>query len=79
MHACTHICMRVWCNGSAVARGCARAHGCCMKLRVEHRATGDSLPSFWAKTQAGDFVTFPDEFACYWHVIEEINKHYYLY
>ena len=50
-----------------------------MKLRVEHRATGDSLPSFWAKTQAGDFVTFPDEFACYWHVIEEINKHYYLY
>ncbi|KAJ1621791.1 hypothetical protein T492DRAFT_1067030 [Pavlovales sp. CCMP2436] len=29
--------------------------------------------------QPGDFVTFPDEFRCYWHVIEEVRKHYYLY
>jgi len=29
--------------------------------------------------QAGDFVTFPDGFPCYWYVIEEINKHYYIY
>ena len=24
--------------------------------------------------EAGDFVTFPDEFPCRWHVLEEINK-----
>ena len=29
--------------------------------------------------QAGDFVTFPDGFGCYWFVIEPVVKHYYLY
>ena len=29
--------------------------------------------------QAGDFITFPEDFRCYWYVIEEINKHYYCY
>ena len=29
--------------------------------------------------QAGDFVTFPENFACNWKVIEEINKHWYCY
>ena len=29
--------------------------------------------------QAGDFVTFPDEFACYWYVIEPVVKRWYLY
>ena len=29
--------------------------------------------------QAGDFVTFPDGFPCYWNVIEVIDKHWYLY
>ena len=29
--------------------------------------------------QAGDFVTFPDGFPCYWFVIEPVVKHYYLY
>ena len=29
--------------------------------------------------QAGDFVTFPDGFACYWYVIETVKKHWYLY
>lgn len=29
--------------------------------------------------QAGDFVTFPDGFACYWDVIETVKKHWYLY
>lgn len=29
--------------------------------------------------QAGDFVTFPDGFACYWYVIEPIVKRWYLY
>mmetsp|Transcript_76192 Transcript_76192/g.134909 ORF Transcript_76192/g.134909 Transcript_76192/m.134909 type:complete len:183 (+) Transcript_76192:49-597(+) len=29
--------------------------------------------------QAGDFITFPEDFRCYWYVIEEINKHYYEY
>jgi hypothetical protein len=26
-----------------------------------------------------DFVTFPDEFACRWHVLETVNKHWFLY
>ena len=29
--------------------------------------------------QAGDFVTFPSGFACYWFVEETITKNYYLY
>lgn len=29
--------------------------------------------------QAGDFVTFPEDFRCYWYVIDEINKHWYVY
>ena len=29
--------------------------------------------------QAGDFVTFPDGFACYWYVIEPIVKRWFLY
>lgn len=29
--------------------------------------------------QAGDFVTFPDGFACHWFVIETVVKNYYLY
>lgn len=28
---------------------------------------------------AGDFVTFPKGFVCYWHVIEPVLKHWYLY
>merc|ERR1719181_1539993 len=29
--------------------------------------------------QAGDFVTFPNEFPCHWKVIEPVNKHWYCY
>lgn len=29
--------------------------------------------------QAGDFVTFPDGYACYWYVIETVVKRWYLY
>jgi len=29
--------------------------------------------------QAGDFVTFPDGFACHWFVIETVVKNWYLY
>ena len=29
--------------------------------------------------QQGDFVTFPDGFACYWFVVEEVKKKWYLY
>mmetsp|Transcript_31734 Transcript_31734/g.69910 ORF Transcript_31734/g.69910 Transcript_31734/m.69910 type:complete len:139 (-) Transcript_31734:152-568(-) len=29
--------------------------------------------------QAGDFITFPDGFACNWFVKETILKHYYIY
>ena len=29
--------------------------------------------------EAGDFVTFPEYFACYWYVIEPIVKSYYIY
>ena len=29
--------------------------------------------------QAGDFVTFPDGFSCYWKVIEEVKKNWYIY
>ena len=29
--------------------------------------------------QAGDFVTFPNGFACYWFVKEAVTKNYYLY
>lgn len=44
------------------------------KMEIESKKTGEKV-----LVQAGDFVTFPDEFACYWHVIEEIEKHWYLY
>ena len=29
--------------------------------------------------QAGDFVTFPDGFACYWFVNEVVTKSWYIY
>ena len=29
--------------------------------------------------EAGDFVTFPDAFACHWFVIEPVVKNWYLY
>lgn len=29
--------------------------------------------------QAGDFVTFPDGFACYWFVIDPVVKNWYIY
>jgi uncharacterized cupin superfamily protein len=29
--------------------------------------------------QSGDFITFPDGFACYWYVIEPVKKNWYLY
>jgi uncharacterized cupin superfamily protein len=44
------------------------------KMEITPVATG--VPVL---VQAGDFVTFPDEFECYWFVIEEIVKNYYLY
>ena len=31
------------------------------------------------KVEAGDFVTFPEDFACTWHVNEVINKHWFCY
>eukprot|EP00802_Teleaulax_amphioxeia_P019975 Tamp_20231.p2 GENE.Tamp_20231~~Tamp_20231.p2 ORF type:complete len:158 (+),score=40.16 Tamp_20231:504-977(+) len=44
------------------------------KMEIECKKTGKMH-----LVQAGDFVTFPDEFPCFWHVKEEITKHYYLY
>ena len=44
------------------------------KMEIESQKTGEKV-----LVQAGDFVTFPDEFPCYWHVIEEINKHWFCY
>mmetsp|Transcript_61530 Transcript_61530/g.99499 ORF Transcript_61530/g.99499 Transcript_61530/m.99499 type:complete len:155 (-) Transcript_61530:60-524(-) len=44
------------------------------KMEIIPEETGEAV-----LVQAGDFVTFPDGFPCYWHVIEEINKHYYIY
>ena len=29
--------------------------------------------------QAGDFVTFPDGFECYWYVIETVKKNWFIY
>jgi len=43
-------------------------------MEITPKATG--VPVL---VQAGDFVTFPDEFECFWFVIDEIKKHYYLY
>jgi len=31
------------------------------------------------RVSAGDFVTFPDGFECYWFVKETVNKHWFLY
>merc|ERR1711988_501920 len=31
------------------------------------------------QVNAGDFVTFPEGFACKWHVKEPINKHWFCY
>jgi uncharacterized cupin superfamily protein len=44
------------------------------KMEIIPQATG--VPVL---VQAGDFVTFPDGFACYWYVIEPVVKHWYLY
>lgn len=44
------------------------------KMEITPKATG--VPVL---VQAGDFVTFPDGFACYWYVIEKVVKNYYLY
>ena len=44
------------------------------KMEIIPKATG--VPVL---VEAGDFVTFPDEFACYWHVIEEVKKNWYIY
>lgn len=44
------------------------------KMEIIPEETGEPV-----LVQAGDFVTFPDGFPCYWHVIEEINKGYYIY
>jgi uncharacterized cupin superfamily protein len=43
-------------------------------MEITPKATG--IPVL---VQAGDFVTFPDGFGCYWFVIEPVVKHYYLY
>ena len=43
-------------------------------MEITPKATG--IP---VSVQAGDFVTFPDGFGCYWFVIEPVVKHYYLY
>lgn len=44
------------------------------KVEITPQATGVPI-----LVQAGDFVTFPDGFPCYWYVIEEITKSYYIY
>jgi mannose-6-phosphate isomerase-like protein (cupin superfamily) len=44
------------------------------KMEIIPKETGEPV-----LIQAGDFVTFPEDFECYWYVIEEINKHWYLY
>ena len=44
------------------------------KMEIIPEDTGEPV-----LVQAGDFVTFPNGFPCYWHVIEEVNKHWYLY
>ncbi len=44
------------------------------KMEITPEATG--VPVL---VQAGDFVTFPDGFACYWYVIEPVVKNWYLY
>ena len=44
------------------------------KMEIIPEETGEPV-----LVQAGDFVTFPDEFPCYWHVIEEIDKHWFCY
>lgn len=44
------------------------------KMEITPEATGVPVV-----VQAGDFVTFPDGFACYWYVIEPVVKHWYLY
>jgi len=44
------------------------------KMEIIPEKTGEPV-----LVQAGDFVTFPDGFPCYWHVIEEVNKGYYIY
>lgn len=44
------------------------------EMEIESKKTGEKV-----LVRAGDFVTFPEGFACYWHVISEVKKHWYLY
>lgn len=44
------------------------------KMEIMPQETGKPV-----LVQAGDFVTFPEDFACNWFVIEEVKKHYFLY
>ena len=43
-------------------------------MEITPKETGVPVP-----VKAGDVVTFPDGFECYWFVKQEIRKHYYLY
>ena len=44
------------------------------KMTITPQETGVPV-----EVNAGDFVTFPAGFACFWHVMEVVTKHYYLY
>jgi len=43
-------------------------------MEITNAETGQS-----SLVQAGDFVTFPNGFKCYWFVKETVLKHWYLY
>ena len=43
-------------------------------MEIIPKETGVPVP-----VRAGDFVTFPDGFECYWFVKETIKKHWYIY
>ena len=44
------------------------------KMEIIPEETGEPV-----LVEAGDFVTFPDEMACRWHVLEEVEKHWFCY
>ena len=44
------------------------------KMEIIPEETGEPV-----LVQAGDFVTFPDGFPCRWHVLEELEKHWFCY
>ena len=52
---------------------------CCLRAPVRSPMHPSAQNARFGMPTLSDFVTFPEEFACRWHVLETVNKHWFLY